>query len=85
MSQIGIRRTLTAYRIVQVVILAMQKPNSIAETANLLPRLMLSWKIVIWVAPPRTKRTRNIEVIGSSRVLVGVPPGMAVLGGYGGR
>lgn len=32
---------------------------------------------------PTMKRNRNTEVIGTSRLVVGVPPKPAVVGGYG--
>lgn len=66
---------------VHVVVRAMQKANNIAEIMNFWPRLMLTWKMVRCAAAPTRKRAKNVEVIGPSKVFVGVPPRRAVVGG----
>ena len=67
-------------RMVQAVIRAMQKPKSMPDMTNFWPRRRLTCRIVMWVAAPTTKSTRKMEVMGSSRVVVGVPPRPAFVG-----
>lgn len=78
-----IRWVLQTSLIVQVRILAMQKPKRRPDMMNLWFRRRLIWRMVMCVTAPITKRTRKIEVIGSSRVFVGDPPSPAVVGRYG--
>jgi len=74
------RCVLQTRRIVQATIRAMQKPNSMPDMMNFWPRRWLTWRIVMCIAAPMIKRTRKMEVIGSSRVVVGVPPRPAAVG-----
>lgn len=66
-----------------MAIRAIQKPKSIPDMRNFLPRRLLTCKMVICEAAPRIKSKRKTAHIGSSRVVVGRPPIPAVVGGYG--
>jgi hypothetical protein len=59
----------------------MQKSKINADIINFWPRRRLSWKMVMCVAAPSIKRTKNTEVMGLSRLVVGCPPKPAVFGG----
>lgn len=63
---------------VEATILAIQKPNNMPDMINFLPRRKLTWRMVMCVMAPTRKRARKIAVIGSSRVVVGIPPMPAV-------
>lgn len=58
-------------RMVHASIRAMQKPKTMADIINFRPRRRLSWNMVMWVAAPRMKSTKNTDVIGLSRLVVG--------------
>jgi hypothetical protein len=68
-------------RMIHASIRAMQKPEVRADMINFRPRRRLSWKMVMWVAAPRMKSTKNTAVMGVSSLVVGWSPRPAFFGG----
>lgn len=70
---------------VQVTVLTMQKSKTISERWNLWPLLPFNSWIVRCVAAPIMKSTKNVMVMGTSSLVVGIPPNIAACGVKGPR
>lgn len=58
-------------------------PNNTPLKRNLCPRFRFSCSIVMCVAAPMTKRSRNTAVMGTSTLFLGRPPNDQLFGSQG--
>lgn len=61
-------------RMTKVVIRAMQKPNVTPDGMKRIPRLLLTWKMVMCVAARQAKMAMRMAEAGTSCLMSGRPP-----------